>query len=331
MRLIKSLILIGLTCSLHSCIITISMRSIQVETMKPAVFTIPDSIKSIGVFNLSPYKKNNLSLEYLENDKISEDDIVNYKQISDKCTKALVSFLEKEAYFKKVRNFGDSINYLESDSTANDIFKKFGIDACLFLDDIDFKIIALDNGSEMIVNNAQIIWSLAYKNDSMSYYYNQNDTLIYDDDKTDLFYQRNNLIRIGNVAINSGEYLGKAFGAKVIPTWIQVERMYYASNNLEMLKAEKFAKNNEWIKAAEIWRIMTKNKNTMIAAKASYNMALVCEMEGHLDAANDWLVQSYSTLKENNKEQKENCQRYINLLAMRKKEIEKLAKQVRNN
>ncbi len=331
MRLIKSLILIGLTCSLHSCIITISMRSIQVETMKPAVFTIPDSIKSIGVFNLSPYKKNNLSLEYLENDKISEDDIVNYKQISDKCTKALVSFLEKEAYFKKVRNFGDSINYLESDSTANDIFKKFGIDACLFLDDIDFKIIALDNGSEMIVNNAQIIWSLAYKNDSMSYYYNQNDTLIYDDDKTDLFYQRNNLIRIGNVAINSGEYLGKAFGAKVIPTWIQVERMYYASNNLEMLKAEKFAKNNEWIKAAEIWRIMTKNKNTMIAAKASYNMALVCEMEGHLDAAIDWLVQSYSTLKENNKEHKENCQRYINLLAMRKKEIEKLAKQVRNN
>lgn len=331
MRLIKSLILIGLTCSLHSCIITISMRSIQVETMKPAVFTIPDSIKSIGVFNLSPYKKNNLSLEYLENDKISEDDIVNYNQISDKCTKALVSFLEKEAYFKKVRNFGDSINYLESDSTANDIFKKFGIDACLFLDDIDFKIIALDNGSEMIVNNAQIIWSLAYKNDSMSYYYNQNDTLIYDDDKTDLFYQRNNLIRIGNVAINSGEYLGKAFGAKVIPTWIQVERMYYASNNLEMLKAEKFAKNNEWIKAAEIWRIMTKNKNTMIAAKASYNMALVCEMEGHLDAAIDWLVQSYSTLKENNKEHKENCQRYINLLAMRKKEIEKLAKQVRNN
>ena len=167
--------------------------------------------------------------------------------------------------------------------------------------------------------------------DSMSYYYNQNDTLIYDDDKTDLFYQRNNLIRIGNVAINSGEYLGKAFGAKVIPTWIQVERMYYASNNLEMLKAEKFAKNNEWIKAAEIWRIMTKNKNTMIAAKASYNMALVCEMEGHLDAAIDWLVQSYSTLKENNKEHKENCQRYINLLAMRKKEIEKLAKQVRNN
>ena len=98
-----------------------------------------------------------------------------------------------------------------------------------------------------------------------------------------------------------------------------------------MLLAEKYALNNEWLKAAEIWNKLSKNKNPRIAAKACYNMALACEMEGKLDAAIDWLVQSYSTLKENNEEHKQNCQRYLAVLALRKKEIAKLEHQVRNN
>ena len=96
-----------------------------------------------------------------------------------------------------------------------------------------------------------------------------------------------------------------------------------------MLLAEKYALNNEWLKAAEIWNKQSRNKNPRMAAKACYNMALACEMEGKLDAAIDWLVQSHSVLKENNEEHKENCKRYIAVLAQRKKEIDKLAHQVR--
>lgn len=97
-----------------------------------------------------------------------------------------------------------------------------------------------------------------------------------------------------------------------------------------MLLAEKYALNNEWLKAAEIWNKQSKNKNPRMAAKACYNMALVCEMEGKLDNAIDWLVQSHSMLKVNNEEHKEICKRYITVLALRKKEIERLAHQVRN-
>jgi len=98
-----------------------------------------------------------------------------------------------------------------------------------------------------------------------------------------------------------------------------------------MLLAEKYALQNDWLKAAEIWNRLTNNKNQKIAAKASYNMALACEMEGKHDVAIDWLVKSFSILKENSDVHKKNCQRYIAVLTLRKKELERLAKQVRNN
>jgi hypothetical protein len=63
----------------------------------------------------------------------------------------------------------------------------------------------------------------------------------------------------------------------------------------------------------------------------SNNMALACEMEGKHDLAIDWLVKSFSILNGNDAVYKKNCQRYIAVLTQRKKELEKLAKQVWNN
>jgi hypothetical protein len=160
------------------------------------------------------------------------------------------------------------------------------------------------------------------------YIYNQTDTLAYENPEL----IRNSIKNFDPKPnlINASEYLGRFFGAKIIPSWIKAHRLYYSSRNQDMMKAEKLALNNEWLKAAEIWKNETKNKNHRISAKASYNMALACEMEGKPDVAIDWLVKSYSTLTENNEEHKANCQRYINILAMRKKEIERLDKQIRN-
>lgn len=56
----------------------------------------------------------------------------------------------------------------------------------------------------------------------------------------------------------------------------------------------------DWLKAAEIYKKETKNKNENIAAKATYNMALICEMEGNLDVAIDWLDRSNSVYKRKN-------------------------------
>jgi hypothetical protein len=66
-----------------------------------------------------------------------------------------------------------------------------------------------------------------------------------------------------------------------------------------------------------------------MATKAMYNMALACEMEGKPELSMDWLSKSNIELIREDKNHKENCERYKKVLSSRKLEIEKLATQIR--
>jgi len=330
----KILTLFLLALNLSSCLITDSARTTQIEIMKPGVFNLPDEINTVAIINRSPYQRDSIPFQYLNGTKIETDTLVKYRSLSNNCVDALTGFFEKEGYFGKVNNYRDSLAVIYSPKetgmiTPEELFQKTKSDICIFLDRFNFNVVAMYGFSDVVANGAALSWAIAIKTDTLSYLYNQMDTLVYE--SSDFPLNLNDHAKLNLLVNNSAEYLGRFFGSKIIPTWLTVERLYYKSNNQNMLLAEKYALNNEWLKAAEIWNKQTRNKNPRMAAKACYNIALACEMEGKLDAAIDWLVQSYSILKENNEEHKENCQRYIAVLATRKKEIEKLAHQVRNN
>jgi len=110
---------------------------------------------------------------------------------------------------------------------------------------------------------------------------------------------------------------------------IKVFRSYYRSNNTKMQLAEKYLLDGNWLNAAEIYNQLTTSKNRNISAKATFNMALVCEMEGNVNAAIDWTVGSFEAYNQKNPVHLANCMEYVNLLSKRRKELEKLEKQVR--
>ena len=323
-----------LALNLSSCMITDSARTTQIEIMKPALFNLPNEIKTVAIINRATYQRDSVPFQYLNVYNIQTDTLVKYGMLSNNCVDALSGFFEKEGYFGKVKNYRDSLSviYPKNETgilTPEKLFQKTKSDICIFLDHFKFNVIAMYGFNDVVLNGAALSWAIAIKTDSVSYLYNQMDTLAYE--ATDFPLNLNDHAKLNLLVNNSSEYLGRFFGSKIIPTWLMVERLYYKSNNQNMLLAEKYALNNEWLKAAEIWNKQSKNKNPRMAAKACYNMALACEMEGKLDNAIDWLVQSHSMLKVNNEEHKENCKRYIAVLALRKKEIERLAHQVRSN
>lgn len=330
-RSILTLLLLAL--NLTSCLITDSARSTQIEIMKPGIFNIPKYINTVAIFNRDSYQHDSIPFRYFDGITIETDTTIHYRTLSNTCVDALSGFLKKEGYFSEVINYRDRLTSIfptnESIINPEEMFRKTKSDICIFLDFFNFSITALNGFDDIVANSACLSWTIAIKTDTLSYLYNQMDTLIYD--ANDFPLNLNGHQKLNMLVNNSSEYLGRFIGSKLIPTWLPVERLYYRSNNQNMLLAEKYAFNNQWLKAAEIWNKQTKNKNVRIAAKASYNMALACEMEGKLDVAIDWLIRSYSILKQNNEEHKANCQRYITVLALRKKEIEKLGKQVRNN
>ena len=344
-RAIRLVYLTLVSISITACAITNDALTTRIEIMKPGIFTIPQTIKTVTLINNVPGSLDNQPFTYFNslvyekdifNDRESKpsetDTTVKYRSLSNACLDALSWEIKKGGYFTKVINFHDSLRNINlSDKelfNPDSLFHKTESDLCIFLNQFSFDIEKYKD-FEFATNNASLSWTLVYKKDTAFYTYGQKEEMnfIGADFPPDLAGN----MKIKLVVNNSARYLGQSFYSKIVPTWFPVDRVYYTSKNPEMVLAEKFALSNDWLKAAEIWNRNTKHKDLRIAAKASYNMALASEMEGNMDVAIDWLVRSSSMLKKKNSEDhKLNCQNYILVLTLRKKEIEKLSKQVRN-
>ena len=322
--------------SLASCLITKSVCTTQIEIMKPGIFGIPKNL-TVALINRDLFQSDTCTFTFhdgvYDGAKELRDTTIKYRLLSDSCMNFLAVHLEKEGYCRKVINYSDSLKALFKNSiyreTQSELFKRTGADICIFLDFLHFNTICVRNSKIPLRIETNLLWTVAIKGDSLAHEYKQIDTLFYDEAQFSsyLFYSK----PPKELLYNSCQYLGRSFGTKAIPSWVQVDRLYYKSNNLDMRNAEKLALNNDWLKAVEIWNKETKNKNPRIAAKACFNMSLACEMEAKPDAAIDWLNKSYTILPQNNLvnlEHRRNCLRYVNILSTRKKEIERLSKQL---
>jgi len=121
--------------------------------------------------------------------------------------------------------------------------------------------------------------------------------------------------------LNAADIAGTKFAQFLVPHWIQVQRMYYGSGHVELKNTNKLIEEGKWIEAAEIWKTNTENPNKSIAAKCKYNMGLVCEMQGNIDAALEWVVESFYVFGQENEVHYMNCTNYIRILGQRKRDI----------
>ena len=352
---ISSFILLITILGFTSCRTTFNMSKIEVELMKPGQLTLPEDVDTIALFTRDSFQSDTMTFTYkleskniLSPDKLLSDTTIHYSDLSNKCVDNLVNYFENENYFLKVINYRDSFNYMFTGTdiqfNSPELHKKLGADAFIFLDYFHLWDYQIQNMNTDFYNiqdafpefkkcklfeyvYAKLIWNIFIKGDTTRYTIEQPDDLYYGNNVNPEYF--GNSINHRQLLENASIFLGNSIGAKLLPSWKKVERIYYKSDNVQMLQAESFLRNNDWLKAAEIYNKKTKNKNRNVASKAKYNMALVCEMEGNLDAAIDWLLLSKTVYKRKNPEHKFNCDQYCELLELRKKEIELLGKQVR--
>jgi hypothetical protein len=333
------ILFIVVSFGLNSCTLTQSVKYIQLEVFKPAILNIPSG-QTVAVIKRDLFHSDTSAFYYFDGykhfyhfdgNKKTTEKKSTYNSLSDICTIELANYLEESGKFKKVNNYTDSVNYKFADpeliENRDEWFEITKSDICIFLDYFHLKTRFDMYNSIPFETKASFIWIIALKNDSLNYRCIQKDTLFYTQEQM-LDYGTEPERILNNFLNNSCKYLGKSFSTRVIPSWIQTERMYYKSMNPDMVKAEKFAKNLEWTKAAEIWNTETKNKNNKIACKAMFNMALACEIEGKPDLAIGWLTKSHLELKHPDEIHKAYCQRYVNILALRKHELARLESQI---
>jgi hypothetical protein len=125
---------------------------------------------------------------------------------------------------------------------------------------------------------------------------------------------------VNEVSINAG----RGYAMRIVPYRLRVMRDYFTKGTDNFKIAKRRAQMGNWDGAGELWLKETENSSMKIAGRAAYNMAIISEINGNVDAAISWAVKSYEDY--NNKQARE----YVNILKNRKYKNEVLKVQEEN-
>ncbi|MFC4722441.1 DUF6340 family protein [Geojedonia litorea] len=115
--------------------------------------------------------------------------------------------------------------------------------------------------------------------------------------------------------------IGHSYALRTYPFKIRVTREYYVKGTDNFEIAKRRAQTGDWDGAAQLWEIETNNPKSKIAGRAYYNMAIINEINGDLNAAADWASRAYTDFRD------KNALRYLNILKHRMAKNALLAQQ----
>lgn len=115
-----------------------------------------------------------------------------------------------------------------------------------------------------------------------------------------------------DAVLDASKNIGINYSYRIFPFNIRVSRDYYVKGTTNFEIGKRRAQAGKWDSAAELWLLETNNKDSKIAGRACYNMAIINEINGDLDKALEWATKSYTDYGD------KIALRYINILKNRK-------------
>ena len=91
-----------------------------------------------------------------------------------------------------------------------------------------------------------------------------------------------------------GRANGELYAERIVPNRVRVRRQYFTRGSRKLKIANRRALVNDWEGAAELWEQETKSSKPKVAGRANYNMAIISEIRGELDAAINYAQISYT-------------------------------------
>jgi tetratricopeptide (TPR) repeat protein len=102
-----------------------------------------------------------------------------------------------------------------------------------------------------------------------------------------------------SISRTASKAAGLNYGMRIAPVWITVSRAFYdackGNAAAQMEQAARYAKADQWEKAAEIWQALLKTSvDDKTAGRAAYNLAVANERAGMLESAVEWAQRAYT-------------------------------------
>ncbi len=141
--------------------------------------------------------------------------------------------------------------------------------------------------------------------------YHYSDTIFWESEGKTLHSALRNLPLKKSAVSEAAYWSGLYYAERFVSQWEEVDRFYFIRGHPKLREAAILAKEEKWLDAAKIWKVLAYGPDNEIASCAALNMALVSEMYDNLEVALNWAQKSYSLNK------KESVEQYLRVLKER--------------
>lgn len=321
-------------------------NELTISVTEPAPVTLPAHVQTVGVVNRTQSTVNN-TLNKM--DEIMSLELKGIDSVSARETcKGLTDELQKNTRFTAVKNLSakplknNAIGRFSNELSKSEVISvcnKNNVDAIFVLEyldthtKVDYSVVPVKVNLGVTTVDAVETMASVSTNIMLGWrIYDANGMDIYDQfPKTHTTTSSgrgiNPMAAISAVTghkdmIKTESYnQGKEYAWSILPTRHRVSRLYYVKGSPNFKIGKRLARAGKWNEAATYWERETQNPKGKIAGRAYYNMAIINEINGDIDAAIDWSEKSY-TLYGNKK-----ALRYLTVLKIRKDKIAELKRQ----
>ncbi|MDR1918192.1 MAG: DUF6340 family protein [Tannerellaceae bacterium] len=303
-------------CLLIICLLTAcsSIRYMGIETYNPADITYPEHVRKVLIVNNTLPQPSDSGYEFkllgvLQTDKVETD-----SALLDAC-RALGAAIVETNYFDDVLLF--------QEGTRKD--EAFYRDLKLSKEEVG--ALCEETGTEAVISFDRLLFDIKKNITAHPEGYASGDILItlegvartYLPDKpnpvatvliADSISFLEEAYRIEEVAAQlpsttealrmAGDYIGRKIYPAFVPHWKEELRWYFTGSGSRWKEASVYVIGEKWEKASERWLyIYGRSSHWESKAKAASNLALACEVNGHLDKALEWAKTAHSLFDKN--------------------------------
>jgi hypothetical protein len=294
-------------------------QQLYLNVVEPAPVTVPSYIKSVGVINRSMPTDETKAIDVL--DKVLSLEGANLdKEGAQESIKGLSDELMNNSRFTEVKTLND-VDFRTTKlalfpsplswDIVEQICKEKGTDALFSLEKfdtdthvsysnrkVDIKtplgtIPGLEHRADMetIVKTGWRIYDPAAKAILDEYIYQE--SIVFSGKGINPLLAASALIGRKDAVNQVSNKAGHGYAFRIIPFQLRVMRDYYVKGTDNFKIARRKAQMGKWDDAGLLWEKETTNSKMKIAGRACYNMAIINEINGDLDAALTWAQKSY--------------------------------------
>lgn len=349
MKVVRSLILLFIVFSWGAC--SSYYQIVNMEVLKPAVYSVPPHIASIALVNNSyPYRDSVAHVALLKDTVIVFDSLM-VDAFPDTLLQSLSKELIRRKFFDTVHV--DTTRYIKeghgkplqllSAKQVNSICEKYKVQGILEVGAYSHKttvrveeVLPYSDFFSTMDLSGIAYWRL-YDGTSGQVIHQtvQSDTLFWDGYGATVNKSTMSLPNIKPATLELAGYMGWKYADEIAPYWMPIQRKIFTSGNEYFIGAMEWVSRDNWGEAEKLWGYIYENGKPIEKARAAHNIAFSFEKKGDFPSAVKWAFESYKIYKGILSSmyvlEKNEAMRYYTELSVRKRDFNKLSKQIGGN